>query len=455
MAELKYADLFSGCGGLSLGLERSGLDLVVAVEKSAMPAQTFYHNFIDSSLSDEDWNEYLTRDINDQLKTKVLPRTVGEVIANDSVMAEIRSQGIDVVCGGPPCQGFSTAGRRDHADPRNQLAWQFLEFVEKTNPKMVVIENVLGMNRAFPGETETPFQMYANALAETGSKYVVQRVIVNAMHYGAPQSRPRVLIIGVRSDIAEKTDVSTDSSIWKSDFLDSLGSINKLSKMVPVPTMRTSDLRTVSDAIVDLQTHADFKATNSDNSDSFLVDVKDYKAWGLESHLSLQNVDLPKHSDATLKRLRLKQALALQGLSKDVLYKFSIGEDVSSLISSATFPMASPDGILTIQNESELMAVMDAVRSRKRSQLVLDPDKPSKTVLTLPEDYIHPVEPRIFTVREMARFQAFADDFVFRGRISTGGAMRKFTVPQYSQVGNAVSPALSLAIGKMISAVLG
>lgn len=455
MAELKYADLFSGCGGLSLGLERSGLELVVAVEKSAMPAQTFYHNFIDSSLSDEDWVEYLDRDITEQLKTKVIPRTVGEIISNDEIMAEIRKTGVDVVCGGPPCQGFSTAGRRDHADPRNQLAWQFLEFVEKTDPKMVVIENVLGMNRAFPGTTETPFQMYANALAETGNGYVVQRVIVNAMHYGAPQSRPRVLIIGLRKDVAEKSGITAGGEIWKSDFLDKVGNVTDLSKLVPVPVLRESEIRTVADAIVDLQKHADFKATNKDNSDIYLKDIKDNSLWNLESHLELQNVDLPKHSESTLKRLRVKQALAVQGLSKDILYKFSIGEDISSLVSSATFPMSSPDGVLVLQNQAELLAALNEVKSRKRSQLVVDPDKPSKTVLTLPEDYIHPVEPRIFTVREMARFQAFADDFVFRGRISTGGAMRKFTVPQYSQVGNAVSPALSLAIGRMIHKILG
>lgn len=450
MAELKYVDLFAGCGGLSLGMERAGLELIVAVEKSAMPAQTFYHNFVDSSLSDKDWVEYLDRDIEDQLEHKVIPRPVGEIIANDTLMATIKSKGVDVVCGGPPCQGFSTAGRRDHSDPRNQLAWQFLEFVEKTDPKVVIIENVLGMNRAFPGTTETPFQMYSNALAETGNGYKVQKVIVNAMHYGAPQSRPRVLIIGVREDIALEKSVTVDSGIWKSDFLDNVADVDSLSAVIPLPILNQSQVRTVADAIVDLQTHQDFKATDIDNSSSFLEFVKDTKAWNLESHDNLQNVDFPKHSESTLKRLRLKQALASQGLNKDILYKFSIGEDVQSLIPSATFPMSSPDGILTMNDAVELMAVLNEVRSRKRSQLVLNPDKPSKTVLTLPEDYIHPYEPRIFTVREMARFQAFADDFVFRGRISTGGAMRKFTVPQYSQVGNAVSPALSFAIGKMI-----
>jgi DNA (cytosine-5)-methyltransferase 1 len=454
VAELKYVDLFSGCGGLSLGLERAGLELVVAVEKSSMPAQTFYHNFVDSSLSDEDWVEYLDRDIEYQLKHKVIPRTVGEVISNDSIMASIREQGVDVVCGGPPCQGFSTAGRRDHSDPRNQLAWQFLEFVEKTDPKIVVIENVLGMNRAFPGMSETPFKMYSDALAVTGSGYTVQKVIVNAMHYGAPQSRPRVLIIGVRKDIASDHNISVDSGIWKSDFVDNLGDVESLSAVIPLPVLTQEQVRTVADAIVDLQTHQNFKATDSDNSNSFLEFVKDTDAWSLESHSELQNVDLPKHSESTLKRLRLKQALASQGLNKDILYKFSIGEDISALIGYASFPMSSPDGLLAIKDSTELMNVLNDVRSRKRSQMVLDPDKPSKTVLTLPEDYIHPYEPRIFTVREMARFQAFADDFVFRGRISTGGAMRKFTVPQYSQVGNAVSPALSFAIGKMITHVL-
>jgi DNA (cytosine-5)-methyltransferase 1 len=75
-------------------------------------------------------------------------------------------------------------------------------------------------------------------------------------------------------------------------------------------------------------------------------------------------------------------------------------------------------------------------------------------VVTLPDDYVHPIEPRIFTVREMARFQGFPDHFEFLGKETTGSDRRRFEVPQYSQVGNAVSPWLSLAVGRKMSALL-
>ena len=75
--------------------------------------------------------------------------------------------------------------------------------------------------------------------------------------------------------------------------------------------------------------------------------------------------------------------------------------------------------------------------------------------MTLPDDYVHPSEPRIFTVREMARFQGFPDDFEFKGKETTGSLRRRFEVPQYSQVGNAVSPFLAYAVGQMIAQVLG
>ena len=75
--------------------------------------------------------------------------------------------------------------------------------------------------------------------------------------------------------------------------------------------------------------------------------------------------------------------------------------------------------------------------------------------MTLPDDYVHPIEPRVFSVREMARFQGFSDEFEFLGKETTGADRRKTEVPQYSQVGNAVSPHLSWAVGKMIASLLG
>jgi len=92
--------------------------------------------------------------------------------------------------------------------------------------------------------------------------------------------------------------------------------------------------------------------------------------------------------------------------------------------------------------------------TRKHSQQVLDPQKPSPTVLTIPDDLVHPDEDRVMTVRELARLQSFPDWFEFRGKMTTGGTQRKTEVPRYTQVGNAVPPLLAKAIGVRLRALL-
>jgi DNA (cytosine-5)-methyltransferase 1 len=93
---------------------------------------------------------------------------------------------------------------------------------------------------------------------------------------------------------------------------------------------------------------------------------------------------------------------------------------------------------------------LDEFKTRKHSQRVLDLNLPSPTVVTAPDDFIHPTEPRVLTVREFARIQGFPDAFEFRSKVTTGGLHRRHEVPQYSQVGNAVSPFVATAIGRRL-----
>ena len=102
----------------------------------------------------------------------------------------------------------------------------------------------------------------------------------------------------------------------------------------------------------------------------------------------------------------------------------------------------------------ELPALMIALKTKKHSQRPLKWDKPSPTVVSLPEDFVHPVKPRTMTVREMARFQTFPDSFEFRAKETTGSLRRRFEVPQYTQVGNAVPPLLAQAAGKTMFSIL-
>jgi len=455
-----YVDLFSGCGGLSLGIERSGGKLQLAVEKSDMAAYTFYANFIDESIDDDSWKQYVRSSIENQTKHKVAVSALRDVLDNETAMRNLADASVDVVVGGPPCQGFSLAGRRNPDDVRNKLPWEYLEFVAETAPKMVVIENVVGMSHKFAQDEEAPFVQLQQALRETLPGYVVQGVAVNALHYGAPQNRPRLMIIGLRKDIAAERGISSNGTLWRSGFKDEID-LENIPALAPVPTVTRSTSPTIADAIGDLQSV--LPAPHTKAAAAVRKATRAKKDWGLPAskkpRRSVANQSLRNHSESTTQRFRLYQWLRDNGLKPRLLSELASDPKestprVKELLATIKFPAKSPDGVTLADSADEMLELMMSLRTRKHSQKALAWDQPARTVVTLPDDYVHPSEPRIFTVREMARFQGFPDDFEFRGKETTGSLRRRFEVPQYSQVGNAVSPFLALAVGTMISDVL-
>lgn len=454
---MKYVDLFAGCGGLSLGIERAGGELVVAVEKSDMAARTFFHNLVDDASNMHEWLQYVSSPVADQVKRGVLVRELNSLLSEDDIMSGLAAEEVDLVVGGPPCQGFSLAGRRNRDDVRNKLPWEYLEFVSRTRPKAVVIENVVGMNQRFTPDEESSFVQLQQALTETEPGYVVQGVLVNAMHYGAPQHRPRLMIIGVRADVAKARGIRSTGALWKSDFADAMAL--PLPDLAPVPTVERSNVRTVEDAISDLSPHA--SKANRPRNREYLKEMRDGD-WGLrlKARKDEQNHVPRKHAARTVERFRLYQYLAGAGLDQRVVSRAaSLPESdamlyVKTQLLDAEMPATSPDGTVLASTLDELCQLVISLATKKHSQKVLGWKSPARTVVTLPDDYVHPLEPRIFTVREMARFQGFPAAFEFLGKETTGAHRRRVEVPQYSQVGNAVSPWLSLAVGKMVSKVL-
>lgn len=454
----RYVDLFAGCGGLSLGIEKMGGELQLAVEKSDMAAHTFYVNFIDESLSAPEWHLYLKKSIADQGKAGVAVSPLRDVLDDETTMSRLVAQGVDVVVGGPPCQGFSLAGRRNPDDVRNKLPWEYLEFVGRTNPKVVVIENVVGMNHRFAQDEEPPFVQLQQALRETGSGYVVQGVAVNAAHYGAPQNRPRLMIIGVREDVARAAGVRSTGVLWASHFVGE--GVGALPDLAPVPTVRRDQALTVADAIGDLQTA--YPETETPQAAQYRSLVRTKLNWGLKSRgISgpIPNQTPRAHSKSTQQRFRIYQWMRDNHLNPRLLADLAADprgakENVLAQLSACRFPAFAPDGTELAASADEMLAVMIELKTRKHTQKALDWLKPARTVVTLPDDYVHPSAPRIFTVREMARFQGFPDDFVFMGKETTGSLRRRFEVPQYSQVGNAVSPMLAAAVGGLIRVIL-
>ncbi len=186
--------------------------------------------------------------------------------------------------------------------------------------------------------------------------------------------------------------------------------------------------------------------------------------WGLPAAKrnsgALPNQTPRVHTDATRQRFRLYQWLRDNGLTPRLVSELAKADEtdrrrIESVMQAASFPAVAPDGTLLASSATEMLSLMQKLQTKKHTQKALSWEQPARTVVTLPDDYVHPSEPRIFTVREMARFQGFPDDFEFRGKETTGSLRRRFEVPQYSQVGNAVSPFLAFAVGQMIADTLG
>jgi DNA (cytosine-5)-methyltransferase 1 len=455
-SSFSYVDLFAGCGGLSLGLEREGGHLILAVERSDMAAETFFHNLVSPIRDKSEWATYVSQGVEEQVSKRVLVKELSALLDSKKALSSVIKEHPDLIVGGPPCQGFSLAGRRNPDDLRNQLPWQFLDLVERTQPKMVVIENVVGMRHKFSSDDNGDvFQQLQQALIETKPGYVVQGVQVNALHFGAPQHRPRLMIIGLRADLAKSKNIKSTGQLWSSNFVDQLS--GKLPDLAPRPTVKSDEVRTVGEAINDLQKKP--KKTVPDTG--FIAEMAE-GVWGSKG----SSIDVPNHIDRdhqehTKQRFRLYQYFAKEGIDPRIL---GIPSDppsreerktVSDNIKGATFPAKSPDGTTLASNASELVNLICELRTKKHSQRVLKWDEPARTVVTIGDDYVHPFEPRTFTVRELARFQGFPNDFEFRAKETTGGLNRRTDVPQYSQVGNAVSPFLARAVGKLVSKILG
>ena len=470
--ELTHVDLFAGCGGLSLGLKQAGFTLSLAVEKSDMAAETFYHNLVEHISSPETWCNFSSSDktLSEQAQKRLIVKPLDEVLACDQLMEELASQNIDLVAGGPPCQGFSLAGSRKPDDDRNKLAWQFLDFVAAIKPKSIIIENVVGMRYAFKGGgPSSTFDQLKEELASIPPGYIVQPMILNAMHFGVPQHRPRVFLIGLRKDIAVAANVAEHTEIWQSEILDEPQSIESSALPPLAPEQEISDkseLVTVKDAISDL-TKTNYSSSKETLS-PYAVEMRTDQSWLLNSikdgrtDNGLANHQIRRHCERVQNRFRLYQALSKQGIPLTVvsipklvgLNNRNKKKKISDLVKDINFPLVSPDRKILAECTEDLVKLIFELATKKHSQHPLKWTNPSHTVLSLPDDFVHPAQPRTMTVREMARFQSFPDAFEFRSRITTGGERRQKDVPQYTQVANAVPPKLAKAIGATIKKVL-
>jgi site-specific DNA-cytosine methylase len=184
--DFTYISLFAGCGGSSLGYKWAGGHGLAAVEFNANAAETYRLNFPE---------------------TLMIERDIATVTARELMeLTDLRVGELDVLDGSPPCQGFSTAGKRQLDDPRNTLFREYVRLVEGLQPKVFVMENVSGMVK---GKMKLVFRTIMETLKATG--YTVRCQLLNAMYYGVPQSRERLIWIGVRPDIGPIAEAASDT----------------------------------------------------------------------------------------------------------------------------------------------------------------------------------------------------------------------------------------------------
>lgn len=417
MSAYKFVDLFSGCGGLSLGLAMAGLEGQFAVERDAMAFETFSANFLSERklpIGRFAWPSWLEKKA----------WSIDELLIQHLEQLKSLEGRIEVLAGGPPCQGFSFAGRRNESDPRNQLFEKYVEVVKAIKPSVLMLENVPGMKVAHSkkrpsGEgCDASAESYYDKLKRSleDIDYEVHGELVDASRFGVPQKRTRLIVIGLKKNIAEALD----------------GGVRQVFELLE--KMRANHLKDLGlpesvsacDALSDLTTRWHFKQPC----------VDPYSPKGFEEIV----YDGPSSA---------YQKLMHKGCRKEAMDSMRLARHGDAVRERFARILAEcPRGVR--MNEAN----REQYSTKKHRIYPMDPWVPAPTITTLPDDVLHYSEPRILTVRESARLQSFPDWFQFRGKFTTGGALRTKECPRYTQVGNAVPPLLARAIGHAISAVL-
>lgn len=396
---LVFIDVFAGCGGLSLGLFQAGLHGLFAVEKDEFAFSTLAANLLgEHSKFRFRWPDWLHQS----------PASVSELLGEHRDQMAGLAGRVDVLVGGPPCQGFSTAGRRHRSDPRNQLFDSYLDLVALVKPKVVLVENVRGFTLDFDCiDIVTNYSRRLKRALDAG--YRVFEELVDVSSFGVPQSRTRYFLIAIDRRLGSENPFAILAR-RRPSFLRSL-------RLSPPVSSKA--------AISDLE-EARCGRRSSSESDGFEELI--YRAPATQ-YQRLMNTGCKEPADLRLARH-----------SPDIKARFL-----------EIIEMSHAEGRLNTTISADLRARYGL---KKMALRVLDPDRPAPTITSMPDDLLHYREPRTLTVRENARLQSFPDWFSFKGKYTTGGHLRRREVPRFTQVANAVPPLMAQALGDTISTLL-
>lgn len=382
---LKYLSLFCGCGGFDIGFSNAGFRCVGAFDIDPLAIQVHKENLNS-------------------------PAYVHDLVA--SFPKQALTEVVDVLIAGPPCQGFSTAGKNDPDDPRNKLLLIPAQIAEIISPRVIVVENVMGV--ASP-KNRPQWEALVSSFHTIGYKTV--EIGCNAIDYGVPQERKRILLIAWNSE--KELDIK-------------------------LPFIQGGNLGSVLSGLKDVNNHN----RKQISSDTVVAKVAKRIKPGQKlcnvrsSESSVHTWDLPEVFGRTNRKERkVLESLMVQRRRNrkrtfgdaDPVASITITRDVGFSASPILKMLARKGYVRVIDGCYDLAHTFNGKYRRLRL------DRPSPTVHTRfgdPRYFIHPTEDRGFTVREAARIQGFPDSFLFRGKEDQ----------QYKMVGNAVPPQLATVV---------
>jgi DNA (cytosine-5)-methyltransferase 1 len=382
----RVLDMFSGCGGLSVGLSEAGFRVVGGLDADSDAIATF---------------------------KKSHPQSLGFQVDARRFVDDIESftkstDGIDVLVGGPPCQGFCVINpKRSQDDPRNACIQVFLDAALALKPKAVVMENVPGLLTLAKGFA---YEKVCEVLGAAG--FTTSAMVLQAAHYGVPQSRWRLFIVGLKGRQFSFPD-PTHRAIIRPNIA---GGRRMTMHIPPADDLFTAlcPAVTVADAISDLPPirNGGGKPVSSYRKDAFT----DFQANVRASCEVLSNHQTLRLGDAYMDRIKAipNEGMCWKDLPEDLIpANIRRSREKWKCDTPTRFGRLRNDGLFT-------------------------------TILTRPEPYwgsfIHPSQHRVISVREAARAQSFPDHVVFQGDLPS----------QYRQVGNAIPPLLAKVLGQAL-----
>ncbi len=360
--KLRFVDLFCGCGGFSKGfIDHGGYEGVLAVDWKKSLEKTFTEN--------HPGMEFMLADLFDEQQVNAV---VGKIKNN-----------CDVIIGGPPCQGFSTMGKRNDTDKRNTLIEQFIRICKKAKPKVIIMENVRGITSKIHSSGKTFPEVIQERLSN-GAGYDVEPILIKASEYGVPQTRQRWLLFGVERELNREKKV-----------------LQKIK--AELEKRKTTEVKTLREAIGDLPRISAGEG----------ADVQMAKICG--KTVKLFNHKAMNHGAKLVRRfsfvpaggglLNVPRKYLTPHLIRMIEGKYGNGGHVKNIYGRMEWN--KPSGTI--------IAGMDKITCGR---------------------FLHPEDNRLLTPRECARIQSFPDDFRFYGS----------QVEQYYMIGNAVPPSVAKII---------